>query len=247
LASINTKILSKKNMFNRFQSLQNLFELDEVPKKLECFDNSHTFGEQTVASCVTFSVEGPIKKDYRKFNIRCTNTGDDYAAMKEALNRHFLRLKKSELQLPDICFIDGGIGQVNIALKVMEDLQISTVQIVGVSKGRERKSGDETIIYDFGKKQINLEKNSPALHLIQQIRDEAHRFAITGHRKKRDKSRFKSVLEEIPGLGPKRKQVLLKHFGGLQGLKNAGQDEIKKIPGINKTLAEAIYYRFHNN
>ena len=247
LASINTKILSKKNMFNRFQSLQNLFELDEVPKKLECFDISHTFGEQTVASCVTFSVEGPLKKDYRKFNIRCTNKGDDYAAMKEALNRHFLRLKKSELQLPDICFIDGGIGQVNIALKVMEDLQISTVQIVGVSKGRERKSGDETIIYDFGRKQINLEKNSPALHLIQQIRDEAHRFAITGHRKKRDKSRFKSVLEEIPGLGPKRKQVLLKHFGGLQGLKNAGQDEIKKIPGINKTLAEAIYYRFHNN
>ena len=127
----------------------------------------------------------------------------------------------------------------------MEDLQISTVQIVGVSK-EERKSGDETIIYDFGKKQINLEKNSPALHLIQQIRDEAHRFAITGHRKKED-SRFKSLLEEIPGLGPKRKQVLLKHFGGLQGLKNAGQDEIKKIPGINKTLAEAIYCRFHNN
>ena len=148
--------------------------------------------------------------------------------MREALSRHFLRLKKSELQLPDICFIDGGIGQVNIALKVMEDLQISTVQIVGVSKGKERKPGDETIIFDFGKKQINLEKNSPALHLIQQIRDEAHRFAITGHRKKRDGSRFKSLLEEIPGLGPKRKQVLLKHFGGLQGLKNAGEDEIKK-------------------
>ena len=247
LASINTKILSKKNMFNRFQSLQNLFELDEIPKKLECFDISHTFGEQTVASCVVFSVDGPQKKDYRKFNIKCTNIGDDYAAMKEALSRHFLRLKKSELQLPDICFIDGGLGQVNIALKVMEDLQISTVQIVGVSKGRERKAGEETIIYDFGRKKINLEKNSLALHLIQQIRDEAHRFAIMGHRKKRDKSRFKSLLEEIPGLGPKRKQVLLKHFGGLQGLKNAGEDEIKKIPGINKTLAEAIYCRFHNN
>ena len=133
---------------------------------------------------MTFSVEGPIKKDYRKFNIRCTNKGDDYAAMKEALNRHFLRLKKVNYNFPDICFIDGGIGQVNIALKVMEDLQISTVQIVGVSKGRRRKSGDETIIYDFGRKQINLEKNSPALHLIQQIRDEAHRFAITEHRKK---------------------------------------------------------------
>ena len=129
----------------------------------------------------------------------------------------------------------------------MEDLQISTVQIIGVSKGKERKSGEETIIMDYGETKINLEKNSLALHLIQQIRDEAHRFAITGHRKRRDKSRFKSPLEEIPGLGPKRKQILLKHFGGLQGLVKAGEDEIKKIPGINKTLAEAIYCRFHNN
>ena len=247
LSSIDTKILSKKNMFNRFQALQNVFNLSEVPKKLECFDVSHTFGEETVASCVSFSIEGPQKKDYRKFNIKSTKIGDDYIAMKEALTRHFSRLKKSDLSLPDICFIDGGLGQVNIALKVMEDLQISTVNIIGVSKGKARKAGDETIIFDSGKSKINLEKNSLASHLIQQIRDEAHRFAITGHRKKRDKNRFKSPLEEIPGLGPKRKQILLKHFGGLQGLINAGEDEIKKIPGINKTLAEAIYCRFHNN
>ena len=245
--SINTKILSKKNMFNRFHSLQDLLGLSDIPKKLECFDVSHTFGEQTVASCVSFSIEGAQKKDYRKFNIKSTSIGDDYAAMKEALTRHFSRLKKSDVSLPDICFIDGGIGQVNIALKVMEELQISTVQIIGVSKGKERKPGEETIIMDYGKTKINLEKNSLALHLIQQIRDEAHRFAITGHRKRRDKSRFKSPLEEIPGLGPKRKQILLKHFGGLQGLVKAGEDEIKKIPGINKTLAEAIYFRFHNN
>ena len=245
--SINIKILSKRNMFNRFQSLQDLLGLSDVPKKLECFDVSHTFGEETVASCVSFSIEGAQKKDYRKFNIRSTSIGDDYAAMREALTRHFSRLKKSDVSLPDICFIDGGIGQVNIALKVMEDLQISTVQIIGVSKGKERKSGEETIIMDYGETKINLEKNSLALHLIQQIRDEAHRFAITGHRKRRDKSRFKSPLEEIPGLGPKRKQILLKHFGGLQGLVKAGEDEIKKIPGINKTLAEAIYCRFHNN
>ena len=167
--------------------------------------------------------------------------------MREALLRHFSRLQKSNLSLPDICFIDGGLGQVNIALKVMEDLQITTVQIVGVSKGRARKAGEETIIIDSGTKKIKLEKNSLALHLIQQIRDEAHRFAITGHRKRRDKSKFKSPLEEIPGLGPKRKQILLKHFGGLQGLVKAGEDEIKKIPGINKTLAEAIYFRFHSN
>ena len=245
--SINIKILSKRNMFNRFQSLQDLLGLSDVPKKLECFDVSHTFGEETVASCVSFSIEGAQKKDYRKFNIKSTSIGDDYAAMREALTRHFSRLKKSDVSLPDICFIDGGIGQVNIALKVMEDLQISTVQIIGVSKGKERKSGEETIIMDYGETKINLEKNSLALHLIQQIRDEAHRFAITGHRKRRDKSRFKSPLEEIPGLGPKRKQILLKHFGGLQGLVKAGEDEIKKIPGINKTLAEAIYCRFHNN
>ena len=246
LSSINTKILSKKNMFNRFQALQDFLRLDELPKKLECFDISHTFGEETVASCVSFSVEGPQKKDYRKFNIRNTNIGDDYAAMKEALERHFSRLKKSEISLPDICFIDGGLGQVNIALKVMEDLQIPTTQIIGVSKGKERKAGEETIILNSGKEKTKLEKNSLALHLIQQIRDEAHRFAITGHRKKRDKKKFESPLEEIPGLGPKRKQILLKHFGGLQGIVKAGEDEIKKIPGINKTLAEAIYYRFHN-
>ena len=247
LASINSKMLSKKNMFNRFQAVQDLFGMSEIPKKLECFDISHTFGEATVASCVSFSIEGPQKKDYRKFNIKTTSIGDDYQAMKEALTRHFSRLKKSELSLPDICFIDGGLGQVNIALKVMEELQISTVQIIGVSKGKARKAGEETIIMNYGQKKINLEKNSLALHLIQQIRDEAHRFAITGHRKRRDKSRFESPLEEIVGLGPKRKQVLLKHFGGLQGLIKAGEDEIKKIPGINKKLAEAIYYRFHNN
>lgn len=247
LDSVNTKILSKRNMFNRFQALQELLKLNEIPKKLECFDVSHTSGEETVASCVSFSLEGPQKKDYRRFNIKSTNIGDDYAAMKEALQRHFSRLKKSEMLLPDICFIDGGVGQVNTALKVMEELQISTMQIIGVSKGKGRIAGEETIISNNGKTKLKLEKNSTALHLIQQIRDEAHRFAITGHRKRRDKSKFKSPLEEIPGLGPKRKQILLKHFGGLQGVIAAGEDEIKKIPGINKTLAEAIYYRFHNN
>ena len=154
--SINTKILSKRNMFNRFHSLQDLLGLSDIPKKLECFDVSHTFGEQTVASCVSFSIEGAQKKDYRKFNIKSTSIGDDYAAMKEALTRHFSRLKKSDVPLTDICFIDGGIGQVNIALKVMEELQISTVHIIGVSKGKARKSGEETIIMNYGKTKINL-------------------------------------------------------------------------------------------
>ena len=247
LASLNARILSKKNMFNRFQALQDVLQTNIAPKKLVCFDISHTFGEETVASCVTFTTDGPEKKEYRKFNIKSTDKGDDYAAMKEALHRHFLRIKKGELEYPDICFIDGGVGQVNIALDVMKDLEISNVNIIGVSKGKARKAGEEKIIIESGKKKISLPNNSLALHLIQQIRDEAHRFAITGHRKRRDKSKFKSPLEEIPGLGPKRKQILLKHFGGLQGVQNAGEDEIKKIPGINKTLAEAIYYRFHNN
>ena len=247
LASLNAKVLSKKNMFNRFQALQDVLKINFVPKKLVCFDISHTFGEETVASCVTFTTDGPEKKEYRKFNIKSTNKGDDYAAMKEALHRHFLRIKKGELEYPDICFIDGGVGQVNIALEVMDTLEISDVNIIGVSKGKARKAGEEKIIVESGKKKITLPNNSLALHLIQQIRDEAHRFAITGHRKRRDKGKFKSPLEEIPGLGPKRKQILLKHFGGLQGVLNAGEDEIKKIPGINKTLAEAIYYRFHNN
>ena len=247
LASLNAKVLSKKNMFNRFQALQDVLKINFVPKKLVCFDISHTFGEETVASCVTFTTDGPEKKEYRKFNIKSTCKGDDYAAMKEALHRHFLRIKKGELEYPDICFIDGGVGQVNIALDVMDTLEISDVNIIGVSKGKARKAGEEKIIVESGKKKITLPNNSLALHLIQQIRDEAHRFAITGHRKRRDKSKFKSPLEEIPGLGPKRKQILLKHFGGLQGVLNAGEDEIKKIPGINKTLAEAIYYRFHNN
>ena len=247
LASLNAKILSKKNMFNRFQSLQDILKINKALKKIICFDISHTFGEETVASCVTFTIDGPEKKEYRKFNIKSTNKGDDYAAMKEALQRHFLRIKKGELSYPDICFIDGGVGQVNIALKVMQDLRISNVNIIGVSKGKTRKAGEEKIIIESGQKKITLPNNSLALHLIQQIRDEAHRFAITGHRKRRDKSKFKSPLEEIPGLGPKRKQILLKHFGGLQGVVNAGEEEIKKIPGINKTLAEAIYFRFHNN
>ena len=247
LSTLNTKILSKRNMFNRFIALQEILKLKNTPQKLVCFDISHTFGEETVASCVTFTTEGPEKKEYRKFNIRSINNGDDYAAMKEALTRHFLRIKKGEIDYPDICFIDGGLGQVNIALDVMKELEINKVNIIGVSKGKTRKAGEEKIIINSGQNSISLANNSLALHLIQQIRDEAHRFAITGHRKRRDKNKFKSPLEEIPGLGPKRKQILLKHFGGLQGVLNAGEEEIKKIPGINKTLAEAIYFRFHNN
>ncbi len=244
-SSILIKKLNKKDIFERFIALQDDLNLCDVPNTIECFDISHTSGESPVGSCVVFNLDGFNKNEFRKFNINTTHDGDDYAAMTEVLSRRYTRLKKEEKELPDICLIDGGVGQVNAVIKVLESLQIYTISVIGISKGRERKPGNEKIIIDNGKKIITLSKNSKALHLLQNIRDEAHRFAITAHRKKRDKKRIKSPLEEIPGLGPKRKQVLLKYFGGIHGVIKAGEDEIQKIPGINKTLANAIYTKFH--
>ena len=228
-------------MFNRFQSLQDLLGLSDIPKKLECFDVSHTFGEETVASCVSFSIEGAQKKDYRKFNIKSTSIGDDYAAMKEALTRHFSRLKKSDVSLPDICFIDGGIGQVNIALKVMEELQISTVQIIGVSKGKARKPGEETIIMNHGKTKINLEKNSLALHLIQQIRDEAHRFSLRQHRTRRDNSFLGTELQDITGIGEKTFLNLMKKYKSVKNIFQMFQFKEPEVHGSEDCLWVNIY------
>ena len=229
-SSIILRRLNKKDILERFISLQEDLNLCDVPNTIECFDISHTSGELPIGSCVNFNLNGFNKDEFRKFNIKTTDRGDDYAAMTEVLSRRYIRLKKEERELPDICLIDGGVGQVNAAIKVLESLQIYTTNVIGISKGKERKPGDEKIIIDNGKKIITLNK---------------HRFAITAHRKKRDKKRIKSPLEEIPGLGPKRKQVLLKYFGGIHGVIKAGEDEIQKIPGINKTLANAIYIKFH--
>jgi excinuclease ABC subunit C len=212
---------------------------------MECFDISHTFGEAPVASCVVMDTGGPVKSDYRKFNIEGITPGDDYGAMRQALLRRYTRLKKGEGKIPDILFIDGGKGQVSEAEKVLEELQINGLTMVGVAKGSERKPGLETLIVSGQAQPVHLSDVSPALHLIQQIRDEAHRFAISAHRQRRAKARKSSVLEEIPGLGPKRRQLILKQFGGLQQVYRAGVEDLAKLPGISGQLAQRIYDTLH--
>jgi excinuclease ABC subunit C len=236
---------TRKGFSGRLQSLTTALGLDEVPERIECFDISHTSGESTVASCVVFGLEGPLKSDYRRFNIRDIQPGDDYAAMEQALTRRYTRLKKGEAILPDILFIDGGKGQVSSACKALEELQVNEVRIIGVAKGPGRKPGLETLIIPGRPDALVLTADSPALHLIQQVRDEAHRFAITGHRQRRAKTRSTSPLEKIPGVGPKRRQQLLQQLGGLREVARAGIDDLTRIKGINHRLAQQIYDAFH--
>ena len=238
---------TRKGYAGRLRELQGALGLAEPPERMECFDISHTRGESTVASCVVFGMEGPLKSDYRRFNIENIQPGDDYAAMEQALTRRYTRLMKGEGKLPDILFIDGGKGQVSSAVSALEELQVSGVRIVGVAKGPERKPGLETLFIAGEGRAVHLPDNSPALHLIQQIRDEAHRFAITGHRQRRARTRRTSALEGIPGVGPKRRQQLLKQFGGLQEVARAGVDDLVSVEGINRALAQQIYDAFHND
>lgn len=248
--SLKTKLISRSGLLARFEALQEVMQLDEIPVRLECFDISHTMGEATVASCVVFTPEGAFKTDYRRYNITGITGGDDYAAMKQALERRFksARSKKkaeSEHKLPDILFIDGGKGQLKQAIEVFDQLQIESVLLVGVAKGEGRKAGLEKLIFSDGRPDLYLTIESAALNLILQVRDEAHRFAISGHRAQRAKKRRTSPLEGIAGLGPKRRQTLLKHFGGIQGITQAGVEDIAKITGISKKLAHDIYDQFH--
>ncbi|WP_415891407.1 excinuclease ABC subunit UvrC [Neptuniibacter sp. SY11_33] len=238
-------LANKKNIYNRYLELQSLLDLDEVPQRLECFDISHSSGEATVASCVVFDRNGPLKSDYRHFNIEGVTPGDDYAAMHQALLRRYTRLKKGEGKLPDILLIDGGKGQVTQAMEVLDELSISDVLVIGVAKGPTRKAGFEVLISGDTSEETVLESSSAALHLIQHIRDEAHRFAITGHRARRGKARKRSVLEDIPGVGPKRRRELLRHFGGIQEVERASVEEIAKVSTISKTIAEEIYAALH--
>jgi excinuclease ABC subunit C len=196
---------------------------------------------------VVFGPEGPLKSDYRRFNIAGIEPGDDYAAMHQALDRRFARLKKGEGQVPDLLFIDGGKGQVNQALDVLRNHGLEDLRVVGVAKGAGRRPGLETLVLSGVEGPSILPPQSGALHLIQQIRDEAHRFAITGHRARRAKARRESQLERIPGLGPKRRGALLRQFGGLQGIARAGVEELAKVPGISRSLAQVIYEGFHEN
>ena len=243
--ALTTHINTRKGFSGRLQSLTEALGLDEVPERIECFDISHTSGEATVASCVVFGLEGPLKSDYRRFNIRDIQPGDDYGAMEQALTRRYTRLKKGEGKLPDILFIDGGKGQVSSACKALEELQVTDVRIIGVAKGPGRKPGLETLHIPGRSTAVTLLADSPALHLIQQVRDEAHRFAITGHRQRRARTRSTSPLEHIPGVGPKRRQQLLQQLGGLREVARAGVDELARIKGMNRRLAQQIYDAFH--
>jgi len=217
----------------------------EPPRRLECFDISHTRGEATVASCVVFGPEGPLKSDYRRFNLEGLAPGDDYGAMRQALTRRYRRIKAGEARLPDVLLIDGGPGQLAQAVAVLASLDVQVPALVGVAKGADRRVGQERLFLLGQDLPLILPPDSRALHLIQRVRDEAHRFAIAGHRARRAKARQSSVLEDVPGLGPARRRELLKRFGGLQGVLGAGIDDLAQVRGIGRHLAEAIYARLH--
>ena len=240
------RLVNRQHLAERFEALATVLEMDEPPQRMECFDISHSSGEATVASCVVFGPEGPLKSDYRRFNIEEVTAGDDYAAMHQALTRRFSKIKDGEGKLPDVLLVDGGKGQLAMAREVLQELAVPDLILLGVAKGTTRKPGLEVLYLNDAEHEFTLPGNSPALHLIQQIRDESHRFAITGHRARRGKTRRTSTLEEVPGIGPKRRRELLNHFGGLQELSRASAEEIAKAPGINKKLAESIYDALHS-
>jgi len=244
-ASLTARLASRQTLGARFDDLQKLLELDEPPRRLECFDISHTMGEATVASCVVFGPEGPEKSHYRRFNISGITPGDDYAAMHQALTRRFRKVAEGVGASPDILLIDGGSGQVAQALDVLKELGIGHIRVVGVAKGPGRRAGEETLILADVGRELHPGPASPALHLVAAVRDEAHRFAISGHRKRREKARERSVLEEVPGIGARRRTALLKAFGGLGGVEAAGVEELTKIKGIDRGLAERIYAALH--
>ena len=236
----------KQTVAARLEALRRELALEVLPTRMECFDISHSSGEATVASCVVFDASGPRKADYRKFNIDGITPGDDYAAMQQSLERRYKRLSSGEGALPDILFIDGGKGQVSQAMSVLSSFDITSVRVVGIAKGTTRKAGFETLIDGDTGRENQLRGDNPALHLIQQIRDEAHRFAITGHRARRSKARNASSLEGIPGVGAKRRRELLRHFGSATGVTGANVDELCKVTGVSQSLAQTIYDHLHS-
>jgi len=246
--ALESYLLSASLLSKRFQNLIEILHLESPPERIECFDISHTMGESTKASCVVFGKEGAIKNEYRRYNINDIQPGDDYAAMRQVLDRRYSKRLNSPEQLPDLVLIDGGKGQLGVAMEVLDSLNIPNIKanlrVFGVAKGVERRAGYEEII-DEEMTALKIPMDSPALLLIQQIRDEAHRFAITGHRQARAKTRRKSRLEEISGIGVRKRQLLLNTFGGLQGVQAAGVEELMQIKGINRETAQAIYDTFH--
>ncbi len=240
-----TRLAGRAGQSQRLESLRVALSLDHLPARLECMDISHLQGEATVASCVVFDADGPLKSAYRRYNIEGVTPGDDYAAIAQALTRRFARHTEEGAMLPDVLFIDGGAGQTARAVEVLSGLGLGDLRIIGISKGEARRPGDEQLHSADGQAPTRLAPDSPALHLIQQIRDEAHRFAITGHRQRRARRRGESTLEAIPGLGPRRRQLLLHHFGGLRELARAGVEDLARVRNISLPLAQRIYDSFH--
>ena len=243
--ALNMRRLARAGIESSLEDLREAFDLEEAPNRLECFDISHTGGTDTVASCVVFGVEGPLKSDYRRFNISGIQPGDDYAAMYQALTRRYKRVRDGEIAKPDVLLIDGGKGQLAEAAKVLEELGVDGITLIGVAKGVDRRAGQEQLFLLGQDTPTILSPDSRALHLIQRVRDEAHRFAIAGHRKKRAKRHSQSILETIPGLGPVKRRELLKQFGGLQGILRAGIDDFIQIRGLGRELAQVIYEHLH--
>lgn len=247
--ALKTHLLDRQQMNHRVDALSGLLKLDTPLRRMECFDISHSSGEKTVGSCVVFNELGPLKSDYRYFNIEGIEPGDDYAAMKQTLERRYKSLKKGDDKWPDLVIIDGGKGQLSMALEVFNLLGLQDLNVLGVAKGVTRKPGFETLLVPISEGKlvtIDCQSDDPGLHLIQQIRDEAHRFAITGHRARRDKARKQSTLESIEGVGAKRRKALLQYFGSVANIKTAAIPEIAKVPGISESLAEHIYLSLHS-
>jgi len=243
--ALKMRVLARASIESSLDELREAFSLDEAPNRIECFDISHTGGTETVASCVVFGVEGPMKSDYRRFNISGITPGDDYAAMYQALTRRYKRVRDGEITAPDVLLIDGGKGQLAEAARVIDELGVQGITLIGVAKGADRRPGQEQLFLLGRDTPTILPPDSTALHLIQRVRDEAHRFAISGHRRKRAKRHNQSILEAIPGLGPVKRRELLKQFGGLQGILRAGIDDFVQIRGLGRDLAQVIYEHLH--
>jgi excinuclease ABC subunit C len=239
------KASSRATVAAQLAALADDLGLDRIPERIECFDVSHTMGESAIAACVVLGPEGPIKADYRRFNLDGLTPGDDYEGLRQAVTRHFTRVLRGERPMPDVLLIDGGAGQLQAARDAFATLGIDGPLTVGVAKGADRRVGQERLFLAGQDTPLILGPESSALRLIQRVRDEAHRFAIAGHRKARARSRLESLLEEIPGLGPARRRELLKAFGGLQGVRQASVEDLAKVHGISRALAGLIFERMN--
>ena len=245
LNALHMRSSESSRISKQFAVLAELLQLEDEPKVIECFDISHTSGHKTVASCVVFDSDGPVKSRYRRYNLKGFAPGDDYAAMREVLGRRYRKLQKEEGHLPDLILVDGGKGQLGIAIEVLAECGLGDIPLMGVAKGPSRRAGYEEWVLPVAPHSLQPGPESAASHLIQQVRDEAHRFAITGHRGRRQKAAVHSVLEDIPGVGARRRRALLTHFGGIQGVRKAGIEELAGIPGINQQLAGRIFKALH--